>query len=1463
MKSTQRILVLFAALFVIAGPVSAQVATGTPPFATFGGGPDTIDLANLNAHLTLPVLHKTGRGLPFNYDVTYDSSIWQPVGTTGSQTWEPTNAGSFGWSYSAIGTVLVSGAVTEYCYTIYELPPPYGYYQIETGAEGYIWYTYQDKLGTKHSFPGYVAFAAGTCGNAYAGTPGTATDGSGYVASVNGSGDLTVVDKNGKPVYWSNTANEGDGQLGVPYATDHNGNQITINSSGQFFDTLSSTTPALTVTGTAPSNTTFTYVAPSGANASYTMKYSSYTVKTNFGCSGIAEYGPTAQYLVSEIDLPDGTKYLFTYEATPGYSGDVTGRLASVALPTGGTITYEYAGSNNGIVCADGSTATLKRYTPDTGSNDWTYAHTESGTAWTTTVTDPQGNQTDMDFQGIYLTEKQVYQGTSTLLKTMYDCYNGATVPCNPTAITLPITQQNAVVAWPGGSGLQSKTISSYNSYGMVTEIDQYAYGAGAPGSIVRKTLTNYASLGNGIVNKPSSVTVENGSGSVISETTYQYDQGSVTATSGTPQHVSISGSRGNPTTVSYLVSGSTFLTQTFTYYDTGNIQTETDVNGAQTSYTYGACGNSFPTTISEPLSLSKSLTWNCTGGVTTSVTDENGKTQSYAYATNPDFWWPNSSTDQESNVTNFAYTGQTSVESSLLFNGSSSTTDVLATTDGLGRGYVNQLREAPGSSTYDSVENNYDTDGRPNRVTLPYAGSAGQTNSSAPSTTRTFDALGRKTQITNGSTPPAQTTFTYTQNDTYRTRGPAPTGENAKRRQYEYDALGNLTSVCEITSVTGSGTCGQTSAVTGFWTKYTYDADNNLTGVTQNAQSSTTQTRSYTYDGLNRMTSETNPETGNAAVTYTYDTDTTCGTSKGDLVKKVDPVGDTTCYTYDALHRMTSTTYSGPYAASTPNRYFTYDSATVNGTSMVNVKARQAEAYTATCQTCSKITDIGFSYTARGELSDEYESDPHSGGYYHLTQTYWANGAPDQLSGLSGLPAITYNPDGKGRIYSASAASGQNPVSSTNYSVANLATQVNFGSSDDDAFTYDPNTNRMTEYQFKVNSQALNGQLLWNAMGTLASLTITDPFDSGDNQTCSYVYDDEGRIASVNCGSVWSQTFSYDPFGNINKSGSSSFQATYNEATNRMSEIGSSTPSYDANGDVTNDFLHSYAWDANGRPVTVDTVAVTYDALGRMAEQNRGGSYTEIVYSPSGAKLALMTGLSTLQKGYVPLTGGSMAVYNSSGLAYYRHSDWIGSSRLASTPGRAIYFDGAYAPFGEGYAETGTTDLSFTGMNQDTVSNLYDFPTREYGTQGRWPSPDPAGIGSVDPRNPQSWNRYAYVLNNPLGFMDPTGECPQNKNNNQNQNNQKQQNPVVGYVCGSSASQLVLGSMATGGLAGAWHGAVDGVVVGTAAEPGGGTVIVGALGALVGGILGAAGGALTGGFTAIACQAAGAYSGG
>jgi RHS repeat-associated protein len=1346
--------VLFSLVFIYCLPSPAQVVTGTPPLGSFGGGPDVINLANLNSHIVVPVRSKPGRGGPFVYNLSYDTSVWNPVKSGATTTWQP--ATNWGWTSS---TAAVSGHLSSRTVTIQacphivniHLPPVYE----ETIYDTY--WTFYDYLGTPHGFPGYSSsWTSSPCGSAgSSGLSSTATDGSGYSVSVT-STSATVTTRKGTVIGPPANQFAGPGTL-----TDRNGNIVSVDSSGNITDTLGTIALVVAGSGTPSSPITFTYAPPAGGSVSYTMKFTAYTVQTNFGCSGIGEYSAANVPLVSEIDSPDGTNYLFTYETTPGSSGNVTGRLASVTAPTGGTVSYAYSGGSNGITCADGSTATLSRQTPD---GSWTYAHSESGTAWTTTITDPQLNQSVLDFQGTYETERQVYQGSTsgTLLETTYTCYNGAAVPCNSTAITLPIASRANYVKWP--EGLESETNTDYNAYGSVTENDWYAYGAGAPGAVVRKTLTTYASLGNGIVGLPASVTIVDGSSNVHSNTTFSYDQTAVTATSGTPQQAAITGSRGNATTISYLAQGSTSLNKIYTYYDTGNVSTATDVNGAVTSYSFGSgtsCGNSFVTSVTEPLSLSRSMVWNCTGGVQTSGTDENGQTTITTYGDSY-FWRPTTSTDAALDIANFTYTAETSAETYVNFNGSTSTKDALNTVDTLGRAHISQRKQGQTSSTYDSVETDYDSLGRPSRTTLPYAAGASTINPTAPSTNTTYDALSRKIQVTDNDN--RTITYAYTQNDTYRTLGPAPTGENTKRKQSEYDALGRMTSVCEVTSATGSGTCAQTSTATGYWTTYSYDVLNDLAGVTQNAQSSgSKQTRSYTYDDLGRMTSETNPEA--ATTTYTYDTDSTCGTYKGDLVKKIDAVGNTTCYAYDSLHRITSTRYSGPYSTNTPTRYFVYDGATVNGVAMANAKTRMAEAYTCVSPCSTKITDLGFSYTVLGQPTDVYESTPNSGSYYHVTGTYYANGALNQLSNLVGLPTITYGVDGEGRVNSASASSGQNPLTSTSYNPASLPTQVNLGSSDSDSFTYDPNSNRMMKYTFAVNGQSVVGSLTWSAIATLETVGITDPFYSGGNQTCNYAHDDMSRVTSANCGSPWAQSFSYDAFGNITKSGSSSFQPTYSYVTNHMTEIGGSTPTYDANGNVTNDFLHTYTWDATGRPVIIDGVGVTYDALGRMVERDSGGTYTQVVYAPTGGKLALMSG-QTLSKAFVSLSGGAVAVYNSSGLAYYRHPDWLGSSRFASTPARALYFDGANAPFGENYAQTGTTDLSFTGMNQDTVSNLFDFPAREYNAiQGRWPSPDPKGISSVRTKDPQTWNRYAYVRNNPLKLTDPTGEsfvdCP------------------------------------------------------------------------------------------------------
>jgi RHS repeat-associated protein len=241
----------------------------------------------------------------------------------------------------------------------------------------------------------------------------------------------------------------------------------------------------------------------------------------------------------------------------------------------------------------------------------------------------------------------------------------------------------------------------------------------------------------------------------------------------------------------------------------------------------------------------------------------------------------------------------------------------------------------------------------------------------------------------------------------------------------------------------------------------------------------------------------------------------------------------------------------------------------------------------------------------------------------------------------------------------------------------------------------------------------------------------------------------------TVDCGSVWSQKFSYpDAFGNITKSGTSSFQATYN-GNNQISNMGFV---YDLNGNITNDGTNAYTYSVYNRPVTAGGLNATYDAFNRLVE---AGS-KQLVYAPDGYKFAYMNG-QTLQKYVVQLTAGVQAVYTATtpaAPAYWLHSDWLGSTRLSSSPGQTVLADQAYAPFGEGYAtyfHGGTND--FTAQTQDVTSGIYDFLFRQYSpTQGRWQTPDPAGTAAVDITNPQTWNRYAYVGNNPLSNIDPQG---------------------------------------------------------------------------------------------------------
>ena len=1396
---------LIASLAILTGVpgflAAQQPITGTPPLASLSGGPfDVINLANLDVHFSIPVFSRPGKGIPFSYNLAYDSLMWSPAGYSGNQVWTPAS----GWGWTA-QTSASTGSFSSHGLS-------FGCYSDAGTRVGTVWhwysFVYYDPGGTSHPFPGDIWYTdrPDIC-DQYVESPisARASDNSGYLLNVVFSGATPVTEKatSAGGVVFDTLANT---------VTDPNGNRISI-SNGVVTDTLGTT--ALTISGTPPNNVTYIYSAPgangNGTPATVTVSYVQKNIKTCFNISNpsIGEYTSSGTVpLVDKITLPDGSYYQFTYESTSSAgtctaSNQVTGRIKSVRLPTGGIINYSYTGTgcgnNNNCIMADGSPSFVTRTSSGVASPSVNLSSyytrqlnpngNDNAQFTQTNVEDGYGNWTYLNFNGMYETQSMAYQGTSsgTILKATRTCYNSVTTNCDTSSqIAAPITQKHHK-DYLNSTGWGNHLWFDYQydqTYGFLTNETDYDYGNDGPKirvtNIAHNTSSSLCTQYN-VCDRPSSVQVTDGNGNQESYATYGYDE------RGSQTH-------GGLTTLSRWVSGSSYLTTQYTYNPGGTLNSTTDPKGTSTTYSYAgtSCNNAFPTSITIASLLTTTYQYNCLGGVVTSVTDSNNNATTSTSYTDSYFWRPASSADaaSPSNTTAYSYISPNQTESVMSFNSGNSVSDVLTTLDALGRPVLNQVRQGPGASNWDTTQNVYDSSGRVSFVNLPFVDTAGTIQSSIPSVGYSYDGLGRYTSTSrwDGVHELSETDYTYNLKDVKITVNGGPPGETPKQRQLEYDAIGRLTSVCELTTTLGGrGTCSQQINQTGYFTQYAYSY--NAMTVYQGAQ-----TRTFTYDGLGRLTQETNPESGTWH--YYWDSVSDCsghswGPSSGDMLKRVDNAGNVTCFGYDALHRLTD---EGDGWANNQNavcRRFRYDNSTgypgsTRPSGLNNYWGRLVEAATDYCgqQADPLITDEWFGYDARGSVTDAWESTPHSGGYYHAQGSYWANWTLHTLNpNLSGVPNQTYAPDGEGRVFSISASSGQNPVTSTTYTTASGGTgagvTVTYGSADYDKFSYDYNTGWMKQVTYHVAGQdAVTNTLGWNYNGTLGSSNISDSLNTtAPVQNCTYYYDDLARLATISAGSavkcvdgnqatIWQQDISYgnNQFGNITKQGTSSWMPNY-QSNNQYVTGGGIT--YDANGNLTSDTFNSYTWDPNwGNPATINNNALVYDALGRMVENTITLGTREYLYGPVGSQpLAQMNGQTPITVQYA-LPMGGLARYNNSGALTYAHADWLGSGRLVTNSTQSMVNDSAYAPFGEQYAVRNvgfTSFYDFTGQQQWTVSGatagLDDFLFRRYHpVQGRWISPDPAGLSSVDMTYPQTWNRYAYVANNPLNATDSLG---------------------------------------------------------------------------------------------------------
>jgi RHS repeat-associated protein len=208
---------------------------------------------------------------------------------------------------------------------------------------------------------------------------------------------------------------------------------------------------------------------------------------------------------------------------------------------------------------------------------------------------------------------------------------------------------------------------------------------------------------------------------------------------------------------------------------------------------------------------------------------------------------------------------------------------------------------------------------------------------------------------------------------------------------------------------------------------------------------------------------------------------------------------------------------------------------------------------------------------------------------------------------------------------------------------------------------------------------------------------------------------------------------------------------ATYdlaNRLTARTATGVTASPTWDANGNLSNDGVRSYSWDARDRLSAIPGVAsFVYDGFGRRQTATRGGTATSFLYD--------FWDVAQEQQGGSPsadlLLGlGIDERFSRSGATFL--TDGLGSTAALASSG-AVQTSYGYDPYGAAQITGAASDDSFqfTGRENDGTG-LLNYRNRYYNPAwGRFVSEDRIGLaGGI--------NVYAYSNNNPVQLGDPSG---------------------------------------------------------------------------------------------------------
>ena len=886
-----------------------------------------------------------------------------------------------------------------------------------------------------------------------------------------------------------------------------------------------------------------------------------------------------------------------------------------------------------------------------------------------------------------------------------------------------------------------------YDQYGNVTQVVDYGEvmllgnNGTYSDSGADKLTTDIAYTENTtdyIVALPKTEQLRDHAGTLISETRSYYD-GSSTLGNVT---------QGNLTKSDQLVEvPNTYVTTELTYNSYGLPTTFTNPRSYDTTIAYDT-HTLYPATITNAKNQDSEYEYDYRFGVVAKETDPNGMKKETTLdalgrvveirTTDPGL-----STSQAV-IRTYSYNTTSipnSVTATAVFDpdatpAADGESDVITYLDGFGR--VIQVRtEAEGPNQY--VRNNfmYDERGNVQKEMLPVfsPGSSFQSISGNEKNTRfDYDPMNRITAITN----PVGTTATV-----YDQWEQQVTNPNGNRKDYVFDARRNLAEVREYLGTTAHSTI------------YNHDGLGNLLRITD----AKANVREMTYDLLGRRLSLQDLHTSNDTTfgtwTFSYD-------ENGNLSSQTDPKGQTIDYTYDQLDRILTEDFAGNGGTEVD---YSYDTGTygIGRLSAVGSPSSEKE----------------FTYDVLGRVTaEDHRID---GTTYSTHYTYDLIGNIETMTYPDSMQ-VSYSYNDAGLLESVQKNSS-NVVTNIDYAPIALVSQIDYSNGVRTSNTYDMDeiyrlTGRKTT---KGTTDLQDIAYTFDASGNITQ--IVDDSYTNAAKTASYAYDELDRLTTATITNSpnfqdYTRTYTYDILGNVLSrsdsgtytyaGGDSSTSVATNSNPHAVTNVAGVGYSYDDNGNLVSNSTWTHSWDYKDRLLSstngTDTVEYAYDEGGNRVTKENTTSGKMTVYVSKYHDIEDSTPKNHIYAGEMKIATETEVDDGQGGttkITVFHHEDHLTGSNVDTDDGGHLLELSDYFPFGdlrlEERAGAYENDYEFTGKELDEDTGLYYYEARYYDSAiGRFVSLDP-WFGDVS--DPQSLNKYSYVRNNPMNYVDPTGE--------------------------------------------------------------------------------------------------------